>query len=89
MSPSTGCPHEEGSIGPQDHVRTVADMRYEVMLADGSAETIDAVDGYAPDGTLTTFFTVQPGRAVRLDPWAIRVLSLRTDRIVRIASLAA
>jgi hypothetical protein len=63
-------------------------MRYEVMLSDGSAEVIDHVDGYAPDGTLTTFFTVEPGRAVRLDPWAIRVLSMRTDRIVRIARVA-
>ena len=64
-------------------------MRYEVMLADGSAEMIDQVDGYAPDGSLTTFFTVEAGRAVRLDPWAIRVLSMRTDRIVRIARVAA
>ncbi len=64
-------------------------MRYEVKLEDGSAETIDQVDGYAPDGTLTTFFTVEPGRAVRLDPWAVRVLSMRTDRIVRIARIAA
>jgi hypothetical protein len=63
-------------------------MRYELLLADGSAEVIDQVDGYAPDGTLTTFFTVEPGRAIRLDPWAVRVMSMRTDRIVRIVQLA-
>jgi hypothetical protein len=60
-------------------------MRYEVLLNDGSVEVIDNVDGYAPDGCLTTFFTVEDGRAVRLDPWAIRVMSLRSDRVVRIA----
>jgi hypothetical protein len=47
-------------------------MRYELLLADGSVEVIDEVDGYAPDGNLTTFFTVDPGRAIRLDPWAVR-----------------
>lgn len=62
-------------------------MRYELLLADGSVEVIDDVDGYAPDGALTTFFTVEPGRAIRLDPWAVRVMSMRTDRIVRIARL--
>jgi hypothetical protein len=61
-------------------------MRYEVLLNDGSLEVIDQVDGYAPDGCLTTFFTVEHGRAIRLDPWAVRVMSLRTDRVVRIAS---
>jgi hypothetical protein len=63
-------------------------MRYEVLLNDGSVEVIDQVDGYAPDGCLTTFFTVEHGRAIRLDPWAVRVMSLRTDRVVRIASAA-
>jgi hypothetical protein len=62
-------------------------MRYEVLLNDGSTEVIDRVDGYAPDGCLTTFFTVEPGRAIRLDPWSVRVMSLRTDRVVRIARL--
>ncbi len=60
-------------------------MRYEVLLNDGSVEVIDNVDGYAPDGCLTTFFTVDAGRAIRLDPWAVRVMSLRSDRVVRIA----
>jgi hypothetical protein len=60
-------------------------MTYEVLLNDGSVEVIDMVDGYAPDGCLTTFFTVECGRAVRLDPWATRVMSLRTDRVVRIS----
>lgn len=55
-----------------------------MQLTDGTAEVVEHVDGYAPEGALTTFFAVEPGRTVRLDPWAVRVLSIRTDRIARI-----
>ncbi len=55
-----------------------------MLLTDGSSEVVDQVDGYAPEGALTTFFAVEAGRTVRLDPWAVRVLSIRTDRIARV-----
>ncbi len=55
-----------------------------MQLTDGTSEVVEHVDGYAPEGALTTFFAVEPGRTVRLDPWAVRVLSIRTDRIARI-----
>lgn len=63
-------------------------MRFDVLLTDGSSELIDSVDGYSPEGALTTFFSVEPGRAVRLDPWSVRHLSIRTERIARIRMLA-
>jgi hypothetical protein len=64
-------------------------MRFEVQLTDGTSEVVDQVDGYAPEGALTTFFAVESGRTVRLDPWAVRVLSIRTDRIARVGLVTA
>ncbi len=77
-----------GSYDPQVQWFTVASMRFEVQLTDGSSELVDSVDGYAPEGALTTFFSVEMGRAIRLDPWSVRHLSIRTDRISRIALIA-
>jgi hypothetical protein len=56
-------------------------MGYEITLIDDTIELLDEADGYALEGPLTTFFRNQPGRAARLDPWSIRVLSVRTERI--------
>lgn len=58
-------------------------MRFEILLTDDNAEHVEA-DGYALEGPLTTFFRAQAGRTPRLDPWAVRLLSIRTDRIARI-----
>jgi hypothetical protein len=59
-------------------------MAYDVLLSDGSSELVDGADGYAPEGPLTTFFCVEPGRSPRLDSWSTKLLSIKTERIVRI-----
>ena len=59
-------------------------MAFNVQLTDGSTETVPDADGYAPEGPLTTFFSVEPGRAPRLDTWSVKLLSIRTDRIAQI-----
>jgi hypothetical protein len=59
-------------------------MGYEITFVDTHVEHATGADGYAPEGPLTTFFRVAPGRPARLDPWAERLLSIRTDRILTI-----
>lgn len=59
-------------------------MGYDITFVDTHVEHATGADGYAPEGPLTTFFRVAPGRATRLDPWAERLLSIRTDRILSI-----
>ena len=59
-------------------------MRYDITLLDQTVDVVFGADGYALEGPLTTFFLTEPGRPVRLDPWAIRLLSVRTDKILRI-----
>ncbi len=60
-----------------------AELTFELTSIDGNHELVNA-DGYAQEGPLTTFFTVEPGRSARLDPWSVRVLSVRTDRILTV-----
>jgi hypothetical protein len=64
-------------------------MGFAITLTDASVELAGAADGYAPEGPLTTFYRAAPGRSPRLDPWAERILSVRTDRIVLIRALDA
>ncbi len=59
-------------------------MEYDITFVDTHVEHAAGADGYAPEGPLTTFFRVAPGRPARLDPWAERLLSIRTDRILSI-----
>jgi hypothetical protein len=59
-------------------------MRYDITLLDQTTDVVFDADGYAQEGPLTTFFRAEPGRPPRLDPWATRLLSVRTDRIARI-----
>ncbi len=59
-------------------------MGYVVTLNDDALEVINDADGYAQEGPLTTFYKVERGRQARLDTWSTRLLSLRTDRIVKI-----
>jgi hypothetical protein len=58
-------------------------MSFSITYADDSNEMVSA-DAYVIEGTLTTFFRVAPGRPPRLDSWATRCLSVRTDRVVAI-----
>ena len=59
-------------------------MNFEITHIDTTIDVILDADGYAQEGPMTTFFQTERGRAPRLDPWALRLLSLRTDRILRI-----
>lgn len=61
-------------------------MGYDITLTDGTSERLDA-DGYALEGPLTTFYRCEAGRPPRLDPWATRILSVRTDRVLSVRSL--
>ena len=58
-------------------------MGYEISFSDNRCELVEA-DGYALEGPLTTFFCTEPGRTPRLDPWATRIFSVRTDSIAMI-----
>ena len=64
-------------------------MGFEITLIDNTSEHVDAADGYALEGPLTTFFRTAPGRTPRLDPWSERVLSVRTERIAMIRPVQA
>jgi hypothetical protein len=64
-------------------------MRFEITLLDQTTDVVYDADGYAQEGPLTTFFRAEPGRPARLDPWATRLLSVRTDRIARIEGVSA
>lgn len=58
-------------------------MSFSIVYADETQENV-AADAYVIEGALTTFFRVAPGRLPRLDSWATRCLSVRTDRVVAI-----
>jgi hypothetical protein len=62
-------------------------MRFDITLLDQTTDVVYDADGYAQEGPLTTFFRAEAGRPARLDPWATRLLSVRTDRIARIAGI--
>lgn len=64
-------------------------MGFEITLIDSTSEHVEVADGYALEGPLTTFFRTAPGRTPRLDPWAERVLSVRTERIAMIRPVQA
>lgn len=64
-----------------------ATMGFEITLSDRSTEHVHGADGYAFEGPLTTFFQSSPGRAPRLDPWSVRILSIRTDQVLRIRAV--
>ncbi|MGH9213890.1 MAG: hypothetical protein ACRD2C_24945 [Acidimicrobiales bacterium] len=57
---------------------------FELVLHDGSVETIAGADAYQQEGPMTTFFRCRDGREV-LDSWSVRVASIRTAdlRIIR------
>jgi hypothetical protein len=55
-------------------------MTFDVTINDGTVERIDDADTYQLEGPLTTFFTTE-GRSGPLSAFAVRVASLRTDRI--------
>jgi hypothetical protein len=63
-------------------------MRFDITLLDQTTDVVYDADGYAQEGPLTTFFRTEAGRPARLDPWATRLLSVRTDRIARIAGIS-
>lgn len=56
---------------------------YEVVLQDGSVETVEGADTYAQEGPLTTFFETADDRRV-IDCWSVRLTSIRTTEIMRI-----
>ncbi len=56
-------------------------IRYEVTLKDGVDHVIDDADAYLQEGTMTTFFATDGGRAI-VDCWSVRVASFRTSEIV-------
>ena len=60
---------------------------FQVSLRDGSTEIIDGADGYAPEGSMTTFFQRGSSRTV-IDSWSVRVASVRTSDIVLVRRLA-
>ncbi|MDH4169760.1 MAG: hypothetical protein OEW42_09245 [Acidimicrobiia bacterium] len=61
---------------------------FQILLQNGSTEIIDGVDGYEPEGPMTTFFRSGSSRAV-IDSWSERVASVRTVDIAVVRRLAA
>lgn len=58
-------------------------MMFEITLADDTVEWVDGADSWQQEGPMTTFFATEEGRG-RLDAWAVKLASYRTDRMVRI-----
>lgn len=54
---------------------------FDVVLADGSRETVLGADAYQQESSMTTFFRTGNGRQA-VDCWSVRVASFRTDHIV-------
>jgi hypothetical protein len=50
---------------------------FELVLHDGTVETIDGADAYQQEGPMTTFFRCRTDRDV-IDSWSTRVASIRT-----------
>jgi hypothetical protein len=58
-------------------------MTFEITLSDNRVEWVEGADSWQQEGPMTTFFTTEEGRG-RLDAWAVKLASYRTDRLVRI-----
>ncbi len=58
-------------------------MTFEISLVDDTVEWVDGADSWQQEGPMTTFFATDEGRG-RLDAWAVKLASYRTDRLVRI-----
>lgn len=58
-----------------------ANATFEVVLVDGSHETVHGVDAYQQESSMTTFFRTGNGRQA-VDCWSVRVASFRTDQIL-------
>jgi hypothetical protein len=58
-------------------------MTFAITTMDGAVEQIDGADSYELEGPLTTFFAAD-GAHARLSAWAVRIASIRTDRIASI-----
>jgi hypothetical protein len=56
---------------------------FDVVLADGSRESVQGADAYQQESSMTTFFRTGNGRQA-VDCWSVRVASFRTDHIVAI-----
>jgi hypothetical protein len=50
---------------------------FEVILRDGTVDTVDGADAYQQEGPMTTFFRRGDGRDV-IDSWSTRMASFRT-----------
>ncbi len=53
---------------------------FQINLHTGGTEIVDGVDGYAPEGSMTTFFMAGSSRTA-IDSWSTRVASFRTADI--------
>ncbi len=56
---------------------------FDVVLADGSHETVLGAHAYCQEQSMTTFFRNDAGRQ-SVDSWSVRVASFRTERIAAI-----
>lgn len=56
-------------------------VRYHVTGKDGETFVVSDADAYLQEGTMTTFFATDTGRAV-VDSWSTRVASFRTSEIL-------
>ena len=56
---------------------------FEVILRDGTADTVDGADAYQQEGPMTTFFRRGDGREV-IDSWSTRMASFRTADLVAV-----
>jgi hypothetical protein len=65
---------------------TLPDVTFDVTLADGREERVHGADAYQPEQSMTTFFST--GGRQRIDCWAVRMASFRTDQILAIRRLA-
>lgn len=63
--------------------RSTGTTSYDVVLVDGTHETVHGVDAYAQESSMTTFFRSDGGRQT-VDCWSVRVASFRTDHILAI-----
>jgi hypothetical protein len=63
-------------------------MAFAITFLDETIERVQA-DAYTIEGALTTFFCVAEGRPPRLDSWATRCMSVRTDRVLAIRLVAS
>jgi hypothetical protein len=69
------------TLVPTSH--SPATTSFDVVLVDGTHETVDGVDAYQQESSMTTFFRNGSGRQA-VDCWSVRVASFRTDQILAI-----